>query len=139
MTKNSKQEIEQEILAYLQKTSKHLFTDKDNNLFKVLTFKSGEKWYYATIKFNTAEPVVTIREVLSDMEYQYYGNNAPSLVKRNLFPQDHKRISLPNFKKARKLTAEVQALLDTYNDSNKDLIKGQIKALISSTVLEKAV
>jgi hypothetical protein len=134
MTK-TKTQMEQEILGYLQKTSKHLFINDKGLLMKVITFKRNDEWHYATLRFNETTAYVSIRKVLSDADYQYYGNNSKQIVKANLF-SDKNLKSIPNFKAARKLTEEITKLL-TDGKSEKEITE-YITESLKTLTLQKA-
>jgi len=97
----SQQQMEQEIVAYLNQTSKHLFIDKNGYLFKIILFRNNDKWYYATVKFNSTDINISIKEALSDITYKVYGNSSLQAIKSTLFPKGHGMKSIPNFKASR--------------------------------------
>lgn len=117
----TKSQIEKEAMAYLTKTSLHAFTTNDGYIYKVITFESEGKRYYATIMLGNGKVLINTKEVLSDRQFAYYGNNSLSVLKASLFPTWYKTQSIPNFKKLKGLVADIQKEIKVDNKLNAEL------------------
>jgi len=117
----TKSQIEKEAIAYLTKTSLHAFTTNDGYIYKVITFESEGKRYYATIMLGNGKVLINTKEVLSDRQFAYYGNNSLSVLKSSLFPSWYKTVSIPNFKKLKALVADIQKEIKVDNKLNTEL------------------
>lgn len=118
MEPKTKSQMEKEAIAYLTKTSLHAFKTNDGYLYKIITFESEGKRYYATIMLGNGKVLINTQEVVSDRQFAYYGNNTLSVLKSSLFPVWYKAQSIPNFKKMRALIAEIQAEIKVDSKSN---------------------
>ena len=117
----TKSQMEKEAIAYLTKTSLHAFTTNDGYIYKVITFESEGKRYYATIMLGNGKVLINTKEVLSDRQFAYYGNNSLSVLKSSLFPSWYKTTSTPNFKKLKALVADIQKEIKVDNKLNLEL------------------
>ncbi len=117
----TKSQMEKEAIAYLTKTSLHAFTTNDGYIYKVITFESEGKRYYATIMLGNGKVLINTKEVLSDRQFAYYGNNSLSVLKSSLFPSWYKTTSIPNFKKLKALVADIQKEIKVDNKLNLEL------------------
>lgn len=126
----TKSQMEKEAIAYLTKTSLHVFKTNDGYLYKIITFESEGKRYYATIMLGNGKVLINTKEVLSDRQFAYYGNNSISVLKSSLFPDWYKTQSIPNFKKMRALVAEIQLEIKVDSVSNA-LLAEKIKAKLA--------
>lgn len=105
-TEKTVQDIEQEVLAYLNKTAKHLFVTEDKMFFKVIPFKVDDAWYYAVIRFNGEKCNMYINSVKRQIEW--HGKYTKKCIKDELFPQhSDKKTSITNFKLMREKTFEI--------------------------------
>lgn len=135
MSKKTKEQVEQEILAYTIKSGKHLFITEGGDLFKVLTFKIGESWYYTTMLFGNNKPVVNVREILSDNDYRW--SSQPLHVrKNNLFPEGHGMKSIPNFKAVRQVYKDIEVGIQSSTLINPDIAKKLIETVLSNFKIE---
>lgn len=126
----TKSQIEKKALAYLTKTSNHVFVTESGYLYKIIPFVSEGTNYYATIYIGKDSVVINTKEVLSDRQFAYYGNNSLNVLKGLLFPKYDKTKSIPNFKKMREFVALISNDLKVDSKSNKELsdkIKDKIK------------
>ena len=114
-------QITKEAMAYLTKTSLHLFKTNDGYLYKIITLEREGKQYYATIMLGNGKVLINTQEVVSDRQFAYYGNNTLSVLKSTLFPDWYKTESLPNFKKMRALVAEIELEIKVDSKSNAEL------------------
>lgn len=126
----TKLQIEKEALAYLTKTSLHVFKTNSGYLYKIITFENEGKHYYATIMLGNGKVLINTQEVLSDRQFAYYGNNSINVLKSSLFPTWYKTQSIPNFKKMRALIAEFKNEIKVDNKSNTELAEKMQKKLI---------
>jgi predicted Zn-dependent peptidase len=117
----TKSQIEKEAIAYLNKTSLHAFTTNDGYIYKVITFESEGKRYYATIMLGNGKVLINTKEVLSDRQFAYYGNNSLNVLKASLFPTWYKTTSIPNFKKLKALVADIQKEIKVDSKLNAEL------------------
>ncbi len=132
METKSKQQIEAEVSAYLDKTSKHLFVTESGYFYKILSFTKNDKKYYATIMLHKSQVQINVQEIVTDNQYKWYGNNTVNIIKHSLFPDYYKTKSIPFFKKMKGLMKEIEVEISIDNTKNKDLmekIKGQISDL----------
>ena len=113
------QEVGQEVLAYLNKTAKHLFITEDKSFFKVIPVRVNEKWYYVTIRFNGETCNMYVGDVAKKIEYHH--ECARRSIKDDLFPINYdKKISIPNFKLMREKTLEIVKLFQAHYIGNND-------------------
>lgn len=76
--------------------------------------------------------VINTKEVLSERQFAYYGNNSLSVLKSSLFPTYNKTKSIPNFKRMREFVALIMKDLKTDSKSNQELsakVKDKVKEL----------
>lgn len=128
----TKSQIEKEALAYLTKTSNHVFVTESGHLYKIVPFVSEGTNYYATIHIGKDSVVINTKEVLSERQFAYYGNNSLSVLKSSLFPTYNKTKSIPNFKRMREFVALIMKDLKTDSKSNQELsakVKDKVKEL----------
>lgn len=128
----TKSQLEKEALAYLTKTSKHVFVTESGHLYKIVPFVSEGVNYYATIHIGKDNVVISTKEVLSDRQFAYYGNNSLNVLKASLFPRYNKAKSIPNFKRMREFVELIMKDLKTDSKSNQELsakIKDKVKEL----------
>lgn len=118
MEPKTKSQTEKEAMAYLTKTSLHVFKTNNGYLYKIITFESEGKRYYATIMLGNDKVLINTQEVVSDRQFAYYGNNTLNVLKSSLFPDWYKTQSIPNFKKMRALVAEIQKEIKVDSKSN---------------------
>jgi hypothetical protein len=116
----TKSQMEKEAIAYLNKTSLHAFTT-EGYFYKVINFESEGKRYYATIMLGNGRVSINAKEVLSDRQFAYYGNNSLNVLKASLFPTWYKTQSIPNFKKFRLLIWEIKTQIKADNKLNAEL------------------
>ena len=121
---------------YVNKTSKHLFVDGNNNRFlKVIPFKHGEKNMVASIKFDENYFWVTISEVKATSTQSLF------FLKTSFFPQWTYAKSIPNFKIMREKSAEIKEILESEYDGTSEKtneIKEKIKNIVKDVkFLEK--
>ena len=117
----TKSQIEKEAMAYLTKTSNHVFKTNDGYLYKIITLNHEGKNYYATIMLGNGKVLINTQEVVSDRQFAYYGNNTLSVLKSSLFPSWYKTQSIPNFKKMKALIADIEKEIKVDNKSNQPL------------------
>lgn len=129
----TQEEVETQVLAYINKTSQHLFANEKGDLMKILPFKSNGKWYYAKVTFGNT-PQVEIQEVVSKAAYELYGNGLLAVIKANIFHPSVKWHSIPNFKASKALMDKVRWELQAY-DGPKTLT-ADLKALILYQIKE---
>ena len=121
------QEIELEVLAYLNKTAKHLFITEDKYFFKVIPVKVKDKWYYITMKFNGAKSYTSISDIGKKIEW--YGPNTKKVIKDDLF--DGKKTSIPNFKLMKEKTVEIIKYVQSeYDGTNHDRVREGIGKIL---------
>ena len=118
MKNKTKEEIVKEVVAYLEKTAKHVFITETGHMYKIVMFKHNDKDYYATLLIGKDQIQINVREIVSDNDFNYYRDNFPNLVKQTLFPIYYKAKSIPNFKKIRKLVEEIIPQLSSDRTSN---------------------
>lgn len=112
---------------YVNKTTKHLFIDENNRMFKVIPFKHGEKNMVATIRFNDKYFWMGFREVNAEL-YSFFD------MKTTFFPQWGKATSIRNYKRMRELSQNVKDYLENEYDGEaesttkiKDFVKNLVK------------
>jgi len=129
--KNQKtvQEIEQEVLAYLNKTAKHLFLTEDKYFFKVMPIKVNDNWYNVIIKFNGDKCFIQINSVKRGIDY--YNTNAKNVIKNELFPQHlAPKSTIKNFKLMKEKMVEVIKLIQTKYTGDDMTIKNGISEIL---------
>lgn len=72
------EQIRQEVINYLTKTSKHTFTYEDGKLFKVIS--ENDKFYILDEK-----SLYNMKEINFDSKISYYGSNSKNVIKHILF------------------------------------------------------
>jgi hypothetical protein len=125
------QVIEQQVLAYLHKTAKHLFISEDSKMFfKVIPINVNGEWYYVTIKFNGDKCYTSINSVKKRIEWN--DSKTKRVIQQDLFPQHYdKNTSIPNFKAMRGKTFEIIKYVQTnFNGKNEDEIKQGIGKIL---------
>ncbi len=119
MTK-SKLQIEKEALAYLTKVSKHLYKTTTGHYYTISLFEHEGKHCYATIHFTKDRILINTRDVVSDRQFAYYGNNTLSVLKSSLF-QNPSVESIPFFKKMRALVNDIKPEIKVDSKANEVL------------------
>lgn len=74
----TKEQIRQEVIDYLTKTSKHTFTYENSKLFKVVS--DNDKFYILD-----EESLYNMKEINFDSIISYYGPNSKNVIKHSLF------------------------------------------------------
>lgn len=100
--------IEQEVLAYLHKTSKHLFiTETGEAFYKVLPYRKDDEWYYVAIMTDGHETTIWGNKL--DYYIDRYGKNAKNVISSSLFPEHYfsKMKAIPNFKEMKEKMYQV--------------------------------
>lgn len=95
----------QEVENYINKTSKHLFTNDAGIMFKIIPFEVQGKKYFAYINYSTLAFKFFIQEMSTDLDY---------LKHWVLFPTGHKMRSIPNFKTSKVAFGKIREILATY-------------------------
>jgi len=127
MELKSKQQIENEVETYLNKTAQHLFVTESGYLYKIIPYRNEGELYYVVITMGKGQVNIRINKAVSDSSYNYYGNGTLSVVKDVLFPPYTKAKSIPNFKKMRVLVEEIKKELKVSdNDKLIDKIKNRL-------------
>lgn len=110
------QEQEREILAYLNKCSKHLFIDENNRFFKVMLIRVGNSWRYVTLTFDDKDVYIKSESVRKMIEW--HGNDAKNVIKRELFPMHYNRkSSIPNFKEMKEKMFQIHKLFQVKTET----------------------
>jgi hypothetical protein len=122
MEKN-KETLTQQAIAYLKKTSKHLFQTSDRYYYKVEVFERDNKYYKAIIFMGNGKVILNVSEVISEQDYSNYGNNVLNVLQQGLFPAYNKTEAVPYFKKMRSIIKYLMAEIQISNTSNKDLVE----------------
>jgi len=117
------EKITKETLAYFEKTSKHLFITEGKSLYKILPFQVDGKNYIVIITIN--KNGVTAR--VQTLNFEYFGPSTLHNMKAYLFPVYDKRMSIPNFKKMRELTALIEKELTT---ADQKVLEPKIKEIL---------
>ncbi len=90
--------VEQKVLAYLNRTAKHLFITENGEFYKVLTYKDKQgRWNFTAITFD-GEDKCNIRTVGLNYYIAEYGTNAKNVIKGMVFPDWFNTSAIPNFK-----------------------------------------
>jgi hypothetical protein len=112
------QELMNKTTAYLNKTSKHLFTTNNGQYYTVQTLVHDGKLYYVTILMgNTTKIYVSsVENTLS-----YYEDNGLNVLQNRLFAPYMKAKSIPYFKKMRLAIAELMRDISIDNKANDKL------------------
>lgn len=123
METKSKDQIEKQVEAYLNKTSNHLFLLDNGYLLKVITLSDEGNLYYATIMIKKDQVHLTVQPMVTDNQIRWYGNNTANVIKKSIFPQYYKAKSIPYFKRMRTLVSEIKSEINLDNSKNKSLIE----------------
>jgi hypothetical protein len=91
---------------YVNKTSNHLFIDKNEWIMKVIPFTKDEKDFVAIISIKKDKCSMYIREIEASSP------NSLFLLKNSIFPKNDCNKSIKNFKKARLFAEKAKALLE---------------------------
>jgi hypothetical protein len=113
--------MEREMIEYLNKTEKHLFTRKgfmqfkpnahkyQGYMFKIFPLTINGKFYRVRVEFNDLNTNVYINEVISNNK----NKNSFNIMKTNLFPhftdEDRKTKSIRTFKGVKDMMKEVKS------------------------------
>jgi oligoribonuclease (3'-5' exoribonuclease) len=131
------QQLEQEVLAYLNKTAKHLFVTEDKMFFKVIPVRINDKWYYTSIRFNGVKCYINITDVSKMIAWHH--EHVKRVIKDSLFPLNYdKKTSIPNFRLMREKTLEiVKYLTANYTGSNDSVVKEGITKILEGISLQE--
>lgn len=132
----SVQQLEQEVLAYLNKTAKHLFITEDKMFFKVIPVSINDKWYYASIRFNGEKCIVNITDVSKMIAWHH--EHVKRVIKDSLFPLNYdKKTSIPNFRLMREKTLEIVKYLQAnYVGTNDVTVKNGITKILEGITFQ---
>ena len=132
------EQMENRIITYLMKTSKHLFLDGNNKFYKVmLTKDNNDKWIYITVRFNESSCDVTVKPVVIHNPH----NVSFICLQNNIFPKWEKRQSIPFFKEAKLKMYEVLKSVRTHYDGTKESltkIKEETSEILKGMQFNKA-
>lgn len=142
-TENKSQVIGQEIMKYFEKTSQHLFINKDTDYFyKVLTVKIGGVPHAIKLTFNGEKCNVSIYDLtkLSQMvkhlvDKGMYTSAAKVAVhewKSYMFPgYERTKISIPNFKLMKSKMSDVSKYVqENYTKETETKVKAEIGEIL---------
>jgi hypothetical protein len=102
----SNNKIQEQVLAYLNKTAKHLFITEGNRFYKVVPFKKDDSWKFMTIMFDGETTKVTEYDV--DTQIRYYGNDTKNVISNIIFDfWLGKMTAIKNFKEMKSRMYEV--------------------------------
>lgn len=122
MTTKTKQEIDTQVVQYLNKAKLHLYVTEKGYLYKILPMEKDGKMYITTIMIGKDNVMINTSEAVSEYMYQTNGNGTANVVKKGLFPDYYKTKSIPNFKRMKNLIEEITGEINL-NNLNKDLIE----------------
>lgn len=124
------------MVDYTNKTSNHLFINKNNEMFKVIPFKHKDRNMVATIRFKESSQSVSIREIKA-----YDGNSLNEMKHSFFLLYFDKYKAIPNFKRVKEYSLKVKEYLETEYDGTSpktSKIKGYVKGLLEKEkVFEK--
>ena len=83
-------------IAYLTKTSNHLFVTAEGYLYKIETFERDGKQYYVKFIMGKGKSIVQVNEL--DKQFAWRGSNTLNVIQNELFPIYFKTQSIPYFK-----------------------------------------
>jgi hypothetical protein len=132
--------VEEKMMNYLNKCSKHIFVDKTwndqyDNYYRILPIKKDDRWYCITIMNNITKNITQVDIYSIDKYVKLYENNAKNVLKNNIW-YGMNPISVKYNKKLREQTKQI---LEYLNNCNMNLTeyntKEQIKNYISKNIL----
>lgn len=139
MELKTKQTIEKEVEAYLNKTANHLFICENPQMdfmYKVIPLYNEGKLYYATIMMRQDKVLIETHEAVSDYHYKHSGNGTANAFKKGVFQEYFEVKSIPNFKRMKALMEMVKAEIKFDKESNK-VLSEKIMVELSKIYLER--
>jgi hypothetical protein len=112
------QELMNKTTAYLNKTSKHLFTTNNGQYYTVQTLVHDGNLYYVTILMGD-KTLIRVNKVADTLVY--YEDSGLNVIKNRLFSPYMKAKSIPYFKKMKLAIAELMREVSIDNKANDKL------------------
>lgn len=133
--KNEAQMMEQKILNYLTKCSKHLFLDNNGYFYKVFLVKVKDKWYGVSLRFNGNDTKIKLFNISNYIKW--YGNNSKKMLKNELFQYFDGR-SIKKFKLMKEMMLEVNKfIINNYGKLSDSKFKEDLSKLLKGVEPKK--
>ena len=117
--KYTREQMEQRIMNYLMKTSKHLFVDEQGRFYKVMLTKlDTDEWAYITVRFNGDFAKVMVKPIT--VRHSPLHTNDLAYIQDYIFPKNEDRTTIHYFKEARVKMFEVLKTVRKHYDGSID-------------------